>query len=97
MAGVRSEEYTNVKSIQISADRTTLAVGEKIKAKVTLVPSKAKKALLGQVKKARFASSNPYVAKVTSSRRIVAAGKGSCTIYAYAENGRSAKIRIKVQ
>lgn len=75
----------------------TLAVGEKIKAKVTPVPSNAKKALPGQVKAARYAGSNPLVGKVTSCGKTIAAGRGGCTLCTCAENGRPAKIRIKVQ
>jgi hypothetical protein len=96
-AGAKSELYTNAKATKISADKTTLNVGERIKVKASVIAKDKNKQLLGHTKTIRFASSNPYVAKVTSSGRITAVGKGSCYIYAYAENGRSARIKIKVK
>jgi methionine-rich copper-binding protein CopC len=95
-AGVNSK-YTNAKAIKISAEKTTLAVGEKIKAKVSVVAEDKEKKLLGHTKTVRFATGNPYVAKVSSSGRITGFGKGSCYIYAYAENGRAARVKVTIK
>ena len=40
-------------------------------------------------------SDNPKVATVTKNGKIKAVGKGSCTVYAYAQNGVYAKVKVK--
>ena len=65
-----------------------------IKAKATPVSNKLK---VKRHRKISFESSNPKVAKVSTKGRITAKSKGTCYIYAYAQNGVMKRIKIKVK
>ena len=97
VAGVNSKDKTNVKSIEINLKKDTLAVGETLVADTKLTKYDEHKDLLNHVKEVRFASSNPNVATVSPYGLITGVGKGTCTIYAYAENGRSAKVKVTIE
>lgn len=45
----------------------------------------------------RYLSSNTSVAAVNSKGRITANSPGTCTVYAYAQNGVYKKIRVTVK
>ena len=45
----------------------------------------------------RYITSNAKVAKVNSKGKIVAKGKGTCTIYVMAANGVYAKVKVTVK
>ena len=47
-------------------------------------------------RKVAYESDNPAVATVSNSGKIKAVGTGTCHIYAYAQNGVSAKCTVKV-
>ena len=47
-------------------------------------------------RKVKFESTKPSVVKVTANGKITAKKKGTATIYAYAQNGVMAKVKIKV-
>lgn len=86
----------NNKSVRITSKKTvSLKKGKtsKIKAKAIAMSSKQK------VKKHRdlaFETDNPKVATVNKSGKIKAVGKGTCTIYVYAQDGTFAKVKVKV-
>ena len=42
-------------------------------------------------------SDNTSVAKVSKKGKITAVGKGTCYVYAYAQNGAAARIRVTVK
>lgn len=44
-----------------------------------------------------YVSSDETVATVTKKGKIKAVGKGSCEIWAYAQNGRSCKVTVVVK
>ena len=44
----------------------------------------------------RYESSNNKIASVNKSGKVTAKGKGSCVIYVYAQDGISAKLKVKV-
>ena len=48
-------------------------------------------------RKVAWESDDLTVAKVNSKGKITAVGKGSCYVYAYAQNGVSAKIKVTVK
>ena len=48
-------------------------------------------------RKLSWESSNPQVATVNGRGRITAISAGSCYVYAYAQNGVSARIRVTVK
>ena len=101
VAGVDNKKYTNAKSVKVidatsksAVTKVELSVKEKLKIQGSATPVTKGKKILGGF---RYASSNPYVAKVNTSGKITAVGKGSCTVYVYAKNGLSANIKVTVK
>ncbi len=72
-----------------------LSVGKsfKLKAKYTKASSKRK---LKSYRKMRYESSNTDVATVTGSGKVKAVGKGTCYIFAFAQDGRCRRCKVKV-
>jgi uncharacterized protein YjdB len=52
---------------------------------------------LDHVRKVRWYSTNANVATVDANGRVKAVGKGSCTIYAIANNGVRNKAKVTVK
>ena len=52
---------------------------------------------VSQYVKMRYETSNPKVATVSKKGKVKAVGKGTCTIYAYAQNGIYKSIKVKVK
>ena len=97
-AGFNNPDETNIKSIEIRLTKDTLAVRETLVAETKLTKADDTKNVLAHVKQViRFAGSNPNVATVSPYGMITGVGKGTCTIYAYAENGRSAKVKVTIK
>jgi len=96
-AGSDSLQYTNVKLITVEEEEVTLIKGETRKIRTKVVLENPEKERLGHPKEYRYASSDPYVASVSDTGRITAVGKGSCTVYIHAENGRTAKVKVHVK
>lgn len=86
---------TNPGSVTVSKTSLSLKAGKTaaLKASVKAVSAALK---LKQIRAVRFVSSDPSVAKVTVSGQVTAVKKGSCVIYAYAQNGIAAKVSVKV-
>ena len=53
--------------------------------------------LVDHVAKVRFYSTNANVATVDANGKVKAIAKGSCTIYAIANNGVRASVKVKVK
>ena len=86
----------NYSSVKVNKKNVTLKTKKTFKIKATAVKSSAKL----KVKKHRalkYESSNPAVATVSSKGVIKAKSKGTCTIYVYTQNGKCAKIKVKVK
>ena len=94
-----SGKYTNPKAVTVSKTSVTLAAGKTftIKAKVTKLKKGKKLIAKSHAPKLRYLSNNTAVATVSSSGKITAKSKGSCTVYAYAANGVSKKIKVTVR
>ena len=92
-----STNYTNAKSVKVSASTLTLAKGKTstIKPTVTLVDKT--KTQPKCVSKLQYATSNSSVAKVDANGKITAVGKGTANVYVFAENGVKAKVAVTVQ
>ena len=73
-----------------------LKKGKKLRLKVKTVadskPRKVKKHV-----KVRFETTNPAVATVSKKGVIKAKGKGTCLVYAYAQNGVYLKVKVTVR
>lgn len=101
-----SNKAGNYKSVKIKAKKTgekyktrktiSLKAGEKARIKATGVKA-SRKTKVKTILKMRYVSSRPEVAQVTARGVIKAKGKGSCIIYAYAQNGISKGLKIKVK
>ena len=84
----------NTKSVGLNKKKVTLKKKQKFQLKPKLNNGNKK---VSTHRKVAYESDKPKVATVTSSGRIKAVGKGSCTIYVYAQNGVFAKCRVKVR
>ena len=100
VAGRKNTKYSNPKKLTIkSAKSVTLNIGKasKIKAKVTL-SNKNKKHLPKKFgAKIRYKSSDTSIATVSKSGKIKGIKKGTCTIYVYAINGLTKKVKDTVK
>jgi hypothetical protein len=81
-------KYQNINSL-------TLSAGESVKLKYG--PVLYKKTKVKRHVKIRFESSAPGVASVSAKGLITAVNPGTCTIYAYAQNGVGKALTITVQ
>ena len=84
----------NIKKIKLNKKSITLKKKKsyKLKAKVTKDSKKIK-----THRGVTYESANPKIATVSKSGKITAKKKGKTTIYAYAQNGVSAKVIVKVK
>ena len=95
VTNLKAAKLTNAKTGQ-AAKKATLAKGKtlKLKASVTKVASKL---TLKNHRKVKWESSNAGIATVTSGGKVKAVAKGTCYVYAYAQNGVFAKCKITVK
>jgi len=91
----KDHAMTNAKSVSVSGSTSLSATGSTTLSATMKLAAKGKK-LLNHVKKFRFVSSNPAVAKVSSTGKVTAVSKGSCTIYVLATNGIMKRLNITV-
>ena len=90
--------YTSSKGINLKKKAVKLKKGKKAKIKAEVIPADSNKKLLpkGHAAKLRYATTDKNVAYVKNGK-IVANGKGNCTIYVYAINGFPEKISVTVR
>ena len=84
----------NAVSVTLSRSSLTLKAG---KSKTVKASVKAGKLAISTHRKVAWESDNINVAKVNSKGKITAVGKGTCYVYAYAQNGVFAKVMITVK
>ncbi len=84
----------NVKSISVNKTKVTLGVNKKFTIKATVNSGKLKAA---QHRKLSFESTDKSVAVVSKKGVITAKAKGTCYVYAYAQNGVYKKIKVTVR
>ena len=84
----------NTKAVRLNKTKTSLKRGKTFKLKATLKNGKLK---VSKHRKIAFESSDPTVATVTKSGKIKAISSGTCYIYAYAQNGVSARCKVTVK
>ena len=99
VAGPGNTKYTNAKKVKVSAASVSVKTGKStsISPKATLADSKKKSLPKKYVRAFRYASSDTKVAAVDKNGKVTAKGAGTCLIYAYAQNGMSAKIKVSVK
>ena len=88
----------NTKKITITNAKSTKTIkkGKTFKLKTKLT-AESKKLQVKEHRKVAFESSKTSIAKVSKKGKITAKKKGTCYIYAYAQNGVMAKIKISVK
>ena len=97
--GNGTKNYTNAKSVTVNKTKVTLKKGKtfKIKATVNKVSKKKKLMPKSHAPALRYITSDKKIATVNSKGKIKAKAKGKCTIYAYAHNGVSKKVKVTVK
>ena len=84
----------NTKSVKLNKKKASLKVGETFKLKAKLKNGKLK---VKNHRKVAYETDNPKVATVSKSGKIKAVGKGTCYVYAYAQNGVFARCKVTVK
>ena len=97
IAATRGGKYRNATSVKSNTKKKIKLTAGK---KQTLKPKIVSKVSVGRkmttYRKTAYESSDPTVAKVTAKGKIKAVGKGTCTIYIYAQNGVYIAVKVKV-
>ena len=82
--------------VKKAVSKVTVKKGKTVTVK-NLVTKASKKLKLKKHRKVMYESSNRKIATVTSKGKIKGIKKGSCYIYAYAQNGISKRIKVTVK
>lgn len=91
-----SSKYTNPTKVTSNVSAVSLKVGKSQKL-ICSVVSPQGKTVNKHVDTIRYESTNTAIAQVDSCGKITAKGKGTCYIYAYAQNGVYKKIKVTVK
>ncbi|MFA9465533.1 MAG: beta strand repeat-containing protein, partial [Velocimicrobium sp.] len=91
-----SKAYDNPAKVTVDTSVIKLAVGKSKIVTGQVVLSKGKKMKKHTVE-IRYESSNKAIARVSRNGNIKAISKGTCYIYAYAQNGVYKKIKVKIK
>jgi len=97
VAGGYTNHECNTRSVRLNRSSLKLKVGKSATLKAKLEGVKSGMKVVQHIRKVRFYSSDANVATVTSGGKVKAVGKGSCTIYALANNGVRAKVKVTVK
>jgi len=97
ITGDYNAKQCNAKSVKLNKSSLTLKVGRSKTLKATVKGVKRGKKVLQHVRLVRYYSSDANVAKVSSKGKVKAMGKGKCTIYAIANNGVRASVKVRVK
>lgn len=97
ITGGHTKTEENATKVTVKKGEVTLKVGKTSAIKATVKGKKVGLKVLKHVSALRYYSSDRFVATVTSEGKIEAKGKGSCVIYALANNGARAKVKVTVK
>jgi len=97
VSGGYTNHECNTRSVKLNRTRLTLKVGRSSTLKANLKGVKPGMKLLDHVPKVRFYSTDANVATVDTNGKVRAVGKGSCTVYAIANNGVRSKVKLTVK
>ena len=93
----KANKRTNAKAIKVKKSSYTLKVNKTATIKPTLVLKNSKKKAVKHAAKFRYQSTNKAVATVDKNGKIKAVGKGTCTIYIFANNGKLKSVKVTVK
>ena len=88
---------TNYKKLTGNKKKVTIKKGKTFKFKVKKKAKMNKKGKVKNHRKIKFESANAKIATVNSKGKIKGKKKGTTYVYAYAQNGVFAKIKVKVK
>ena len=94
-ATTQSAKYGNAKSVKVNITKVTLKKKGSVKLKCSEVAQKGKK--IDIHRSICFESSNNNIATVSGKGVIKGKNKGTCYIYAYAQNGVHKRIKVVVK
>ncbi len=97
ITGGYTNHECNTRSVKLNKTRLTLKAGRSAALKAKLKGVKAGMKLLDHVDKVRFYSTDANVATIDAKGNISAVAKGSCTVYAIANNGVRNSVKVKVK
>ena len=97
IAGNAGGKWTNAKKVSVKPAKLTLKKGKKATLKATQTGARKGKSVLKTVALTRWYTSDARVAKVTSGGVVKAVGKGSCKIWAVANNGVRTGVKVTVK
>ena len=91
-------KYTNAKSVTVNRKKVTVKKGKTFKLKAAVKKLKKNRKLMPTSHEPvlRYVSTDKKIATVNRSGRIKGVGKGTCYVYAYAQNGVSKKVKVTV-
>lgn len=96
IVGGSDKEHTNAESVKLNKTRLTLVKGKTSNLKVEVKGEVSGKKMLDHIRTIRFYSSNANVAMVNRYGKVTAVEGGVCTIYAMANDGVRASVKVKV-
>ena len=93
-AATSGGKYANPKKVSVGNKKVTVKVGKKkkVSASVTNASGKVKRH-----RKLAWESSDESIAVVGKKGRITGVSKGTCYVYAYAQNGIMARVKVTVK
>ena len=97
-AATKGGKVGNHKKVTTAAkkNKATIKVGKSFKLKAKATPE-SKKLKVRNHRKIAYESDNPAIATVNGKGVIKGVAKGKCVVYAYAQNGVCAKIKVTVK
>ena len=97
IAATSGGKFRNTASVRLNRGNSKLKVNKKLKLKGTAVSNSSAGKKYKIFRKMMYESTDPAVATVTATGRIKAVGKGTCYVYAYAQDGTFKRIRVRVK
>ncbi|MCM1500639.1 MAG: DUF1542 domain-containing protein [Clostridium sp.] len=94
--GAKTDSYSNPSKITVKKKTITVKVGKTAKMNAKMVMPKGKK-LKRHTDKVRYIVSDKDIVTVNKKGKIKAKKKGTCTVYACAQNGVYKAVKVKVK
>ncbi len=93
-----SKKYTDPKDLKINQNKVSLKTNKSFQLKSKVIPTDPKKKIIstGHAPLVRYKSTDLSVAKVSDTGKIVGVSKGTCTVYAYTQNGIKKACKVSV-